>query len=99
MQKITLNKPLVMGEKTIEVVEIREPMAGDCRGINLMDLFNNIDPEAYMRLLPRITSPSLTTAQVAALSLVDFTKFVEAVGNTLNNGKADPKETASSPTM
>ncbi|WP_249962227.1 phage tail assembly protein [Histophilus somni] len=99
MQKITLSKPLVMGEKTIDTLEVREPNAGDCRGINLMDLFNKLDTGAYMQLLPRITTPSLTAAQVASLSLMDMAKFVEAVSKTFNQEAEDtPKAIGESPT-
>lgn len=93
MKKISLNKPILMGEHQIHCLELREPTAGDCRGISLIDLFQHMNPEAYMQLLPRITSPAITSAQVASLSLPDLAKVMQVMGEFFN--EVAPKEAES----
>lgn len=95
MKKITLNRPLVMGEREIHTLELREPTAGDCRGISLMELFSQMNPEAYIQLLPRITTPSITVAQGAQLSLPDLTKIMQALSEFFE--RQSPKAEASPP--
>ncbi|MGE0082491.1 MAG: phage tail assembly protein [Thiohalomonadaceae bacterium] len=68
---ITLSKPLPRGDKYIEVVELREPMSGELRGLHLADLFM-MKTDAVMTLVPRISNPALTAADMAALSPKDL---------------------------
>ncbi len=77
---ITLSKPLSRGETTIEAVELREPVSGELRGLHLADIFM-MKADAIMTLLPRISTPALTAADVAALSPKDLGSMaLEIVG-------------------
>lgn len=68
---ITLDTPIVRGEQKIEQLSLRKPVAGELRGIALSDLMR-LDVAALGVLLPRITSPMLTSHDVNQLDLVDL---------------------------
>jgi hypothetical protein len=77
---ITLESPLKRGEQTISTITVRKPGAGELRGLKLTDLLQ-MDVAALQTLLPRVTQPALTTADVAALDLVDLLELgSEVVG-------------------
>jgi hypothetical protein len=71
MKTITLKKPLKRGETEITQFEMREPTAGELRGIRLTDLLNG-DVEAVITVLPRITSPILQQHELAGLGAKDL---------------------------
>lgn len=68
---VTLDVPVARGDQKIETVVIRKPKAGELRGLNLVDLAQ-LDVVALRTLLPRITNPALTTADVDALEMSDL---------------------------
>jgi len=80
---VTLRTPLEVGSKKINSIDVREPKAGELRGIKLLDVLQ-LDVVAYEMLLPRITEPALTVEQVRGLPLPDVLLFMDAVGNLLN---------------
>ena len=86
MKTITLKNPITNGKATIETIDVREPSAGDLRGVKLYDVFQG-DTAAYIDMLPRITTPSLTKAQVAMLSLPDLLQIMETVGEWLTGNE------------
>lgn len=68
---VILNTPIKRGEILIESVTLIKPTAGTLRGIGLAALAN-ADVEALIKVLPRMTYPSLTEADVIALELPDL---------------------------
>lgn len=68
---ITLDTPIKRGDQTITSISLRKPAAGELRGLNLTDLLQ-MDVAALQRVLPRITSPSLTEADVSGMDLADL---------------------------
>ncbi|MCL6620435.1 MAG: phage tail assembly protein [Thermomonas hydrothermalis] len=70
--EVTLETPIQRGDQAIAAVSLRKPTAGELRGIALADLLR-LDVAALMALLPRITTPALTTHDVAQLDLADLT--------------------------
>lgn len=68
---VTLDYPIQRGEQVISAVKLRKPNAGELRGIKLADLLQ-IDVSAMAALLPRITEPTLTTADVNKLDPADL---------------------------
>ncbi|WP_211482480.1 phage tail assembly protein [Collimonas sp. OK607] len=68
---VPLDEPLTRGDTLITEVQIRKPVAGELRGVSLMDL-GNLDVVALQRVLPRITLPTLTPHDVAKLDLADL---------------------------
>lgn len=77
---ITLDTPITRGEQTIGTITVRKPGAGELRGVSLMDLMR-MDVTALHTVLPRITTPTLTTADVSRLDPADLTQLaVEVTG-------------------
>lgn len=68
---VTLEEPLTRGDTLITSVQIRKPVAGELRGVSLMDL-GNLDVVSLQRVLPRITVPTLAPHDVAKLDLADL---------------------------
>lgn len=68
---IALDYPIQRGEQTINTITLRKPNAGELRGIKLVDLLQ-MDVGAVATLLPRITEPTLTAADVNKLDPADL---------------------------
>lgn len=79
---IFLEEPIRRGEQEIKSVTLRKPKAGELRGISLTSL-GELDVSALQKVLPRITQPSLTEAEVAGLELADITAMGMAVASFL----------------
>lgn len=75
---VTLDDPIMRGENAIATVTLRKPMAGELRGLSLDDLIGS-DITALLKLLPRITDPSLSEHEVAQLTPVDLGQMGGAV--------------------
>lgn len=69
---IVLEQPIKRGDTTITEITLRKPAAGELRGLKLVDLLNG-DVNATIRLVPRISTPTLTEQDVAALDVADLT--------------------------
>lgn len=68
---IDLDEPITRGKQTIDKITLRRPAAGELRGVSLMDLAN-LDVVALQRVLPRVSQPTLTEPDVAAMSPADL---------------------------
>lgn len=79
---VTLETPLKRGNDEIKSIELRKPVSGELRGANLTDLLQ-MDVSALHKVLPRITTPSLTEAEVAALDPSDLLSFGSMVAGFL----------------
>lgn len=79
---ITLDEPLKRGEQTITSVSVRKPASGELRGVALSDLLN-LDVNAVIKILPRVTSPSLTEQEVARLDPADLVQLGSKVAGFL----------------
>ena len=71
---ITLDTPIQRGTQTITEVTLRKPSAGELRGTSLQALCN-LDVDALSKVLPRITSPMLTDADVARMDPADLVQM------------------------
>lgn len=76
---VTLDQPIARGDQRITHVTLRRPKAGELRGIDLAALLQQADYAALEILLPRISSPTLTRADVADLDPSDLVQFTTAV--------------------
>ncbi|EMW6688371.1 hypothetical protein L400_01018 [Enterobacter hormaechei] len=77
---VTLEKSIKRGDTDIHEVTILKPTAGTLRGVGLAAVANS-DVDALIKVLPRMTMPSLTEQEVAALELPDLLSFAgEVVG-------------------
>lgn len=79
---ITLDQPIKRGESEITAVELRRPASGELRGLNLTDLLQ-MDVAALQRVLPRITTPTLTEQEIAALDPADLLQLGSTVAGFL----------------
>jgi hypothetical protein len=71
VRHISLDTPIVRGDQTIGLIEIRKPASGELRGLTMLAL-SQLDYTALETLLPRITNPPLTKQEIAALDPADF---------------------------
>lgn len=68
---VDLDEPLKRGEQIISQITLRKPRSGELRGVSLMDVAQ-LDVVALQKVLPRITCPILTEADVANLDPADL---------------------------
>lgn len=68
---VQLDTPLVRGEQTIHTLVLRRPKSGELFGVNLSELVQ-LNVGALVKVLPRITEPTLTTHDVQNLELPDL---------------------------
>jgi len=68
---IDLDQPIKRGETEIKSVTLRKPLAGELRGVNLTDLLQ-MDVSALVRVVPRISEPTLTEQEVQAMDPADL---------------------------
>lgn len=80
---VTLTTPIVRGETEITAITVRKPNVPALKGLKLLDLMQS-DVNAVATLLPRITQPMLTKADIDRLDVVDFTQLTVAILETMN---------------
>ena len=69
---VPLDKPITLGGTEIKAVAVRKPDAGELRGVKLRDLMD-LDVESLIKVLPRVTAPTLPAAIVATIDPADLT--------------------------
>lgn len=79
---VELDKPITRGTNTHQSLTLRKPASGELRGVSLLDLMQ-MDVQALSKVLPRITSPSLTTQEVSAMDPADLLACGVAVSGFL----------------
>ncbi len=65
LSNIVLDAPISRGDQVITTLHLRRPNAGELHGIKLADLLQ-MDVSALALLVPRVSSPALTAADVGA---------------------------------
>ena len=88
---ITLKQPITRGESQITEIQVRKPNVPALKGLKLLDLMQS-DVNAVSTLLPRITQPMLTKADIDRLDIADFTKLTGAVFEVMGVGEEDETE-------
>lgn len=69
----SLETPIVRGDQIITRVKLRKPNTEALRGMQLAPL-SQMDVDHLCKLLPRISSPSLTEAEIAHMEAADIMK-------------------------
>lgn len=77
-QTIELDTPLMMGETAITHLEIRKPNVQALQGVKIADLLQG-DVTAICHILPKISTPTITKAQVQQLDPADIAQIGGAV--------------------
>ena len=76
---IALDTPIARGKEEITSVIVRKPQAGALRGTRLQALMD-MDVNAMMTVLPRVTTPSLTAQEINEMDPADLVSLsVEVV--------------------
>lgn len=75
---VTLELGIPRGEQTLSAIHLRRPKAGELRGISITELIH-MDTAAYIKLIPRISEPTLTEFEVAQLDPADIVKIATLV--------------------
>lgn len=63
---IIINPPIRRGESHVTEILLREPKAGELRGLKVINLMQG-DAGEVIELLPRISEPALTKPEAAEL--------------------------------
>ncbi len=71
---IKLDTPLTRGDKEITEIQVRKPKAGELRGVSIASLMQ-IDVTELTKVLPRITTPTLTDDELRAMDIADLTQM------------------------
>lgn len=74
-KEITLSTPIISGKTEIKTITIRKPLAGDLRGVKLLN-FVDADIDSLAKVLPRISTPTLSEQDVYNMDLADLTNVV-----------------------
>lgn len=79
-KNVTLANPIVRGEQTIEEVTINKPTVATLKGLQLLNVMQ-LEVNALCTLLPRVTQPMLSKADLDKMDVEDFTALtVELLG-------------------
>lgn len=88
---ITLDTPIQRGSQIVSQVTLRRPLAGELRGLSLASLLQ-LDVSNLQMLLPRITSPMLTRAEIDQLDPADLVQLgTEVTGFLLTRADRLPQ--------
>ena len=79
---VTLDQVIQRGDTTITEIQLRKPKAGEMRGLNMADVLQ-MDVNALTKLLPRITTPILTEAEIGNMDPADLMQLGSEVSTFL----------------
>ncbi|GFM28137.1 phage tail assembly protein [Novosphingobium sp. PY1] len=82
IRTVALDTPIQRGEQTIESIQIRKPKSGELRGLALVEL-GQLKVDALTKLLPRVTIPMLTPAEVSNMDPADLLACGAEIGSFL----------------
>lgn len=68
---VILDTPIRRGTSTIDSITLRKPNSGELRGVSLAELLQ-MDVNSLIKVLPRISSPTLTTVEVSSMDPADL---------------------------
>ncbi|MEO1852722.1 phage tail assembly protein [Chromohalobacter sp.] len=86
-EPIELDTPIKRGETEISEVTLRKPSAGELRGVNLADVLQ-MQTDALMTLIPRLSNPSLTAPEVRHMDPADLVQCGGEVAGFLISKRA-----------
>ncbi|TDS68406.1 tail assembly chaperone E/41/14-like protein [Pantoea sp. PNA 14-12] len=68
---VTLDAPIKRGKTEIKEIVLRKPQSGALRGVRLQALME-MDVNAVMAVLPRVSTPALTVQEVNEMDPADL---------------------------
>lgn len=78
VQTVELEEPILMGNIRISSIDIRKPSVHALKGIRVADILNG-DVSSICSLLPKVSTPALTQAQVNELEPADIVQLGAAI--------------------
>ncbi|MFV0411131.1 MAG: phage tail assembly protein [Paracoccus sp. (in: a-proteobacteria)] len=79
---VELDQPITRGTSKISTIVLRRPNAGSLRGLSLMDIAQ-MNVTALIKVLPRISDPTLTEQEVAKMDPADLASCAAEVASFL----------------
>ena len=79
---VILDTPIRRGTNSIESITLRKPNSGELRGVSLVDLLR-MDVASVIKVLPRISTPSLTAVEVSAMDPADLLELGSKISGFL----------------
>lgn len=70
-KNVALDTPVVRGKTKITHITVRKPQSGALRGTRLQALMD-MDVNAMITVLPRVTEPALTTQEINEMDPADL---------------------------
>ncbi len=84
---VTLDQPIKRGGQVIDALTLRKPSAGELRGLHLLDLLQ-FDVAATMKILPRISQPTITEPEAAGMDPADLLACGQVIAGFLLQKRA-----------
>lgn len=84
--RFPLEHPIMIGDQRVEWLTLRQPQAGELRGLNLLDL-SQLDIDALLTLLPRISTPTVQRIFGAQLHPADLMTIGKGVSGFFGSAK------------
>lgn len=81
-ETVTLDTPIQRGSKTVAEITLRKPLSGALRGVSLADVLN-MDVAVLTRVLPRISEPALTEAEIRNMDPADLVQLASTLSGFL----------------
>lgn len=72
--RVQLDHPITVDGTPCSSIALRKPGVGELRGLKMIDVYQ-MDVDAMLKLLPRISEPALSPQQVLALDPADFARL------------------------
>ena len=82
IRTVTLDTPVQRGETTVDRLQLRKPRSGELRGLSLVDL-GQLKVDALTKLIPRISIPNLSEAEVGNMEPADLLACGAEIGSFL----------------
>ena len=100
MQKeVILRNPAILGQtegwanNETKRITLREPTAGDLRGLSLKSLVVDSKSDDWVVLLSRISSPAIPIASINLMSMKDFSKLIAGALEMLGEDEKQEEDT------
>ena len=75
---VKLSYPLTVGGAEVKQVVLHRPTPGELRGLMLTHVLQ-MEFNTMMRLIPRVSEPSLDEGTICGLNVIDFIKIATAL--------------------
>lgn len=81
VRHITLDEPIQRGDNAISSITVNRPFGPALRGLSISALMNEANYDEYVKLIPRITHPTITKADIdsGALHVSDMMQIMGAI--------------------